>query len=131
MMQQMYSSIDPKTDALAIQFCTEAESLWTVERSNNRDSLLNAAAAEFLCLGYLGHGRDHAIVTYVTEVSEMGVRMGLFGIDDEDGLKEAGISAGLSDEDTSARMYAAWGMFNWITLSRPVQTLHITLAATF
>lgn len=123
MVQQMYSSIDPRTDALALHFCTEAELLWTAERNNNRDSLMNAAAAEFLCLGYLGQGRDHAILTYVAEVSEMGVRLGLFGVDDEDGLKEASKSAGLGHEDTRARMYAAWGIFNWITLSHPAHDL--------
>lgn len=69
----MYSSIDSKTDVLAMNFCTEAEMLWAVERANRHDSIMNAAAAEFLCLGYLGQGRDHAILMYVSEVAEMGV----------------------------------------------------------
>lgn len=117
----MYSSIDPQTDALALSFCTEAEKLWNVERDNKRDSVLNIAATEFLCLGYLGQGRDHAILKYVTEASEMGVRMGLFGVPDQnDGAgEEVGKPVQVTDQETKGRMHAAWGVFNWITLSRP------------
>lgn len=120
----MYSSIDPKTDAFSMNFCTEAERLWAIERSNGRDSILNIAAAEFLCLGYLGHGRDHAILAYVSEASDMGVRMGLFGRDNNDTMEEADESPGVADKAiASARMHAAWGVFNWITLSRSAYDL--------
>ena len=112
----MYSSIDSKTDALAMSFCTEAERLWAFERSNERDSVMTVAAAEFLCLGYLGQGRDHAILTYVSEASNMGLRMGLFGIEGQDSMKETSWAAEVTDEATRARMYVAWGVFNWITL---------------
>lgn len=101
-------------------FCKEAERLWNIERANGRDSVLNAAAAEFLCLGYLGQGRNHALLTYASEASDMGVRMGLFGIDGDDDLPETDVIADIDNDATRARMYAAWGIFNWITLSHPL-----------
>ena len=108
----MYSSINPETDTLALSFCAEAEKLWAIERNHGHDSIMNIAAAEFLCLGYVGRGRDHAIVMYVSEASDMGVRMGLFGI--QGAIEETNISE-VIDEAMRARMYAAWGVFNWIT----------------
>ena len=115
----MYSAIDPETDALAISFCTEAERLWAIERGNKRDSLMNIAAVEFLCLGYLGQGRDHAIVAYVSEATNMGKRMGLFGAGAQDAMEEPSGSAEVPDEAIKARMYTSWGVYNWITLSHP------------
>ncbi|KJZ69239.1 hypothetical protein HIM_11362 [Hirsutella minnesotensis 3608] len=105
----MYSFIDPDTDGLAIRFCAEAERLWAIERRNERDSLTNIAAAEFLCLGYLGQGRDHAIVAYVSEASNMGKRMGLFGTQDEDPMEEPSDSSPETAEAARARMHTAWG----------------------
>ena len=122
----MYSSIDPDTDGLAIEFCKEAEGLWNVERGHGNDSLLNIAAAEFLCLGYLGQGRDHAILAYVNEASNMGKRLGLFGSQgqDQDVVEKPGEVSEGKGEAKRARMHAAWGVFNWITLSHPVHSLH-------
>lgn len=112
----MYSSIDPKSNALAMSFCQEAERLWKVERSNNRDTITNIAAAEFLCLGYLGQGRDHAILAYVHEASKMGQRMKLFGVESQHDSARSSLGTDTVDKPTRARMYAAWGVFNWITL---------------
>ena len=120
----MYSAIDPETDSLAIRFCTEAERLWATERENKRDSLTNIAAAEFLCLGYLGQGRDHAILAYVSEASSMGKRMGLFGAEGQDAMAEPNQCAEGVDAAMKARMHASWGIFNWITLSHPSRSLH-------
>lgn len=111
----MYSSVDANIKTLAISFCTEAERLWAVERSNNRDTILNIAALEFLCLGYLGQGRDHAILSYVSEASQMGQRMALFGVEKHENLAELRNGPEFADEPTRARMHAAWGVFNWIT----------------
>ena len=120
----MYSSIDPNTDALAMSFCKEAEKLWAIERNNKRDSLMNVAAAEFLCLGYLGQGRDHAILAYVSEAADMGTRLGLFDIEAQDDAEETGKSFNTTNDATRARAHAAWGVFNWITLSHPAGNLH-------
>ena len=34
--------------------------------------------AEVLCLGYLGQGRNHVILEYLSEASNMSILMGLF-----------------------------------------------------
>ena len=44
--------------------------------------------AEVLCLGYLGQGRDHVILEYLSEASNMSILMGLFGIEGRDAAKE-------------------------------------------
>ncbi|POR36619.1 N-terminal fungal transcription regulatory domain-containing protein [Tolypocladium paradoxum] len=111
---QMYSAIDPQTDALTAPFCAEAERLWEMERGTN--STVNIAAAQFLSLGYLGQGRDHAVLKYLREACNMGIEMGLFGI--EDGAAVASI-AKLTGEAKRAHMYAAWGVFNWICPTYP------------
>ena len=111
----MYGYFDPKSEELAGDLCAEAERLWAIERTSATDSLTNLAAAEFICLGYLGQGKDHAIIQYITEASEMGTRLGQFGVSDDDaGVQETGTSQGSSSVQR-ARMFAAWGVFNWIT----------------
>lgn len=126
----MYSAIDSEVDNMAVRFGREAERLWDEERKHGRDSILNMAAAEFLCLGYLGQGRDHILPKYLSEASEMGKRMQLFGlknetpttgmedIDSDDNNVDDGDGAHESDDNRKlmrARMYAAWGVFNFAT----------------
>lgn len=112
----MYSSITPETYTLALDFCAEAEKLWRVERSSGRDTLTTLAAAEFLCLGYLGQGRDHAILAYVSEASRMGQRMGLFGVEPEEGTTLGSeYTTDAAGDAARARAFVAWGVFNWIT----------------
>lgn len=84
-------------------FCEEAERLWDIERQNSCDSTLNMEAAVFLCLGYLGQGRDHAVLKYLAEVTGMGTRLGSFGVEGEQ----------ITDDVLSSDVYAAWGVFNW------------------
>ncbi|KAL6879314.1 N-terminal fungal transcription regulatory domain-containing protein [Trichoderma novae-zelandiae] len=109
---QMYSAVDPDIDDLAADFCTEAETMWRTERES--DSLLNLAAALFLSLGYLGQGRDHAVLVYTSQATKMAMRLGLFGVDEHSRAKPS--VDGLSTEAASAYLYAAWGSFNWISL---------------
>ena len=111
-MQQMYGHLRPEAGELATQFCAEAERLWAVERELQRDSYTSIAAAEFICLGYLGQGRDHAILAYIREASEMADRMGLFGSENHDLRRE---TKEATDNATKAKMFAAWGIFNWLT----------------
>ncbi|KAG5922428.1 hypothetical protein E4U42_005456 [Claviceps africana] len=87
-LQQMYTAIEPKTDALATEFCAEAEILWVAERESGRDSILTLAAAQFLCMGYLGQGRDHALLEYLAEATNMAGRMGLFRSGAQTGNRE-------------------------------------------
>lgn len=119
----MYSSIDPKTSTLALGFCTEAERFWDIERNNSRDTLTTLAAAEFLCLAYLGRGRDYTILAYVSDASQMGQRMGLFGVKSRENTAWSRDAIEVVDDATRARMYAAWGVFNWITLVFGLLTL--------
>jgi hypothetical protein len=106
----MYSAVDPGIDALAAYFCAEAETIWRTERES--DSLLNLASALFLGLGYLGQGRDHAVLSYTSQATKMATRLGLFGVDEHSRAKPS--IDKLSKEAASAYMYAAWGSFNWI-----------------
>lgn len=106
----MYSAVDPGIDAHAAAFCAEAENAWRAERGS--DSLLNLAAALFLSLGYLGQGRDHAVLAYTSHAAKMAMRLGLFGVD-EQGRAQPSIDK-MSTEEASAYQYAAWGAFNWV-----------------
>lgn len=109
----MYSAIDDRTDQLALPFCHKAEYLWTLEREKGIDSTTNLAAAEFLSIGCLGHGRDHAVLEYLIEAANMGARMGLFNVPGQ--IQTSDTQNDIADEQISRR-YAAWGVFNWITL---------------
>lgn len=100
----MYTTIDPEAQALASLFRKDAERLWQTERRH--DSILNMATAQFLSLAYVGHGKDHAVLAYLAEASNMGVRMGLFGVKDRKSPSPC--------DTSSAYQYAAWGVFNWI-----------------
>ncbi|KID83776.1 N-terminal fungal transcription regulatory domain-containing protein [Metarhizium guizhouense ARSEF 977] len=112
---QMYSAIDPQTDQIAIRFCTEAESHWTAERHKGNDSILILAATEFLCLGYLGQGRDHVVLRYLTEAADMAGRMGLFNTEGQVSGMETSSYSNLAGAAKTSHMYAAWGIFNWLT----------------
>ncbi|UNI22310.1 hypothetical protein JDV02_008209 [Purpureocillium takamizusanense] len=111
---QMYRAIDPKTDELAMRFSLEAESLWDKEFGN--DNVVNIAAAQFLSLGFLGHGRNHKVLQYMGHASDMARRMNLFGSSTNDETNTTLSIKEMTAEESRARMYAAWGVFNWITL---------------
>lgn len=118
----MYSAVDPDIDVHAAAFCTEAESIWKTEREH--DALLNLAAALFLGLGYLGQGRDHAVLSYISQATEMAVRLGLFGV--EDNLQAKVKVDKMTAEAASAYLHAAWGSFNWIRYAPSPITLSVT-----
>ncbi|KAL6805193.1 N-terminal fungal transcription regulatory domain-containing protein [Trichoderma sp. SZMC 28012] len=109
---QMYSAADPDIDVHAAAFCTEAESIWKTE--SEHDALPNLAAALFLSLGYLGQGRDHAVLSYISQATKMAVRLGLFGVEDN-GKAKVKVDK-MTAEAASAYLHAAWGSFNWISL---------------
>ncbi|KAF3073981.1 hypothetical protein CFAM422_003482 [Trichoderma lentiforme] len=107
---QLSSTQDPDSCSMALRFCTEAESLW--ERQRGYDSILNLAAVQFLSLGYLGQGRDHVVLAYLNEASQMAVRMGLFGVGANHKQQQIEL---MPEPARTAQLYAAWGAFNWIT----------------
>jgi hypothetical protein len=116
---QMYSAIDDRVGSFANQFGCEAEERWKTEQDN--DTILNVATAQLLSLGYLGQGKDHAVLQYLSQASSMATRLGLFSQDHEtDMMVDGGVSP--TSLGVSAQLlYAAWGAFNWITL---VQGFH-------
>ena len=105
----MYAAIDHRASTSASLFRVAAERLWYTERNN--DSILNMATAQFLSLDFIGQGKDHAVLTHRTEASNMGIRLGLFGV--HDNVARSSL-ASLTAEDRSAYAYTAWGVFNWI-----------------
>ncbi|KAF5656701.1 nitrogen assimilation transcription factor nit-4 [Fusarium heterosporum] len=108
---QMYTSVDSSAKEFTQQFCEEAEKRWSLEKST--DSLLTLAATQLLGFSYMGNGKDHYVLTFVSEVNSMGTRMGLFGVETSVAISKA---KQVSPELQSATSYAAWGTFNWIVL---------------
>lgn len=107
----MYSAVEPHTDELTPLFCQEAELLWNRERSHGNDTAMNLAAAVFLSLGYLGQGRDHAVLMYLAEATEMGTRMSFFGTQGQSSTDNlAGLNINVAE---AGEGYTAWGVFNW------------------
>jgi hypothetical protein len=106
--QQMYATIDQEAQSFASLFRVEAESLWQVECKF--DTILNMASAQLLSLAYIGQGRDHAVLAYLDEASQMGTRLGLFGVED---AKKAGLET-LTPAAQRACRYTSWGVFNWV-----------------
>lgn len=105
----MYSGSDPSIKEYIPQFCAEAEHRWTDDKAT--DSLLNLASTQLLGLAYLGDGKDHHVLTYVSEANAMGTRMGLFGVDPTEAASKA---QEIPPALQNATSYAAWGTFNWI-----------------
>ncbi|TVY67247.1 hypothetical protein Focb16_v011215 [Fusarium oxysporum f. sp. cubense] len=110
-LQQMYSASAPEVREYLPQFSEEAEKRWSDEKAT--DSLPNLAGMQLLGLAYLGDGKDHYILTYVTEANAMGTRMGQFGVKTDE---VASKSQEITPELQTATSYAAWGTFNWIVL---------------
>ncbi|EXK25623.1 hypothetical protein FOMG_17724 [Fusarium oxysporum f. sp. melonis 26406] len=108
---QMYSTSVPEVRKYLPQFSEEAEKRWSEEKAI--DSLLNLAGTQLLGLAYLGEGKDHYFLTYVSEANAMGTRRGLFGVNPE---VVASKVREITPELQNATSYAAWGTFNWIIL---------------
>ncbi|EXK24052.1 hypothetical protein FOMG_19203 [Fusarium oxysporum f. sp. melonis 26406] len=108
---QMYSALDPTVKEYTSQFCDEAESRWSEEKS--KDSFLTLAGIQLLGLAYMGDGKNHHVLTYMSEANSMGARLGLFGVDPTVAIPKTQEE---SPELQSAISYAAWGSFNWIVL---------------
>ncbi|KAM0277777.1 hypothetical protein ACHAQH_005570 [Verticillium albo-atrum] len=108
--QQMYTSLDESAHPLVAQFGSEAEKLWWAAKST--DSLCNIAGAQLLSLAFMGNGRDHFVLVFLTEACRMAKRMSLLGVEHSKVQTPDNISPDLR----SARSYTAWGIFNWSIL---------------
>ncbi|KAH7247419.1 uncharacterized protein BKA55DRAFT_739434 [Fusarium redolens] len=108
---QMYSALDPTVKSYTPQFSDETEKRWAEDKST--DSLLTLAGIPLLGLSYLGDGKDHYALTYVSEANSMGTRMGFFGTEHTVAMPKV---REVNSELQSATSYAAWGTFNWLVL---------------
>ncbi|KAG6990450.1 Nitrogen assimilation transcription factor nit-4 [Fusarium oxysporum f. sp. raphani] len=108
---QMYSALDPTVKEYTPQFSEETEKRWAEDKS--KDSLLTLAGIPLLGLAYLGDGKDHYALTYVSEANSMGTRMGFFGTEYTVAMPKV---REVNSELQSATSYAAWGTFNWVVL---------------
>ncbi|KAG7149681.1 hypothetical protein HYQ46_001399 [Verticillium longisporum] len=76
---QMYTSLDESAHPLVSQFGNEAERLWWAAKST--DSLCSVAGAQLLSLAFMGNGRDHFVLVFLTEACRMARRMSLLGVE--------------------------------------------------
>ncbi|KAG7123089.1 Nitrogen assimilation transcription factor nit-4 like protein [Verticillium longisporum] len=60
-------------------FGNEAERLWWAAKST--DSLCSIAGAQLLSLAFMGNGRDHFVLVFLTEACRMARRMSLLGVE--------------------------------------------------
>ncbi|KAH6707255.1 hypothetical protein VD0002_g8150 [Verticillium dahliae] len=107
---QMYTSLDESAHPLVSQFGNEAERLWWAAKST--DSLCSIAGAQLLSLAFMGNGRDHFVLVFLTEACRMARRMSLLGVEPTSLVAQNDTTA----EVRSARSYTAWGVFNWSIL---------------
>ncbi|KAI1747898.1 hypothetical protein F4782DRAFT_543213 [Xylaria castorea] len=105
---QMYSAIDDNAMQYASGFSQIAEVLWKTEK----DSSSSMAGAILLSISLMGHGKDHAVLSYATAAMKIGTRLGLFS-DIQLPTDSYQLGADMVDNDLSAQCHAAWGVFNW------------------
>lgn len=110
MAQQAYASRDPSALSRSHEFEAEAERLWLVEKRH--DNIVTIAALTFLYISMGCHGRGEEAKKYTNDVSEMGMRLKLFGVDD---ALDENDTTSLSGDAQSQTSYAAWGGFNTLT----------------
>ncbi|KAK1689888.1 hypothetical protein BDP55DRAFT_651927 [Colletotrichum godetiae] len=109
---QLYAAFDPETRGYADSFCDEAEELWLHQQHN--DTILNAASAQLLSLAYLGQGKDHYVLKFLSAAIHMGKRLFLLDVDP---LLATRNLAHLLPETKRRMAFTAWGLFNWAVLT--------------
>ncbi|KXH28534.1 hypothetical protein CSAL01_10232 [Colletotrichum salicis] len=109
---QIYAAFDSEACGYADSFCNEAEELWLHQQHN--DTILNAASAQLLSLAYLGQGKDHYVLKFLSAAIHMGKRMFLLDVDPSLARRNL---ANLSPETKRRMSFTAWGLFNWAVLT--------------
>lgn len=104
----MYTAIDKSIAQYTEQFCIEAERLWTF--TEEHDTLLNMIGAQLLSLAFVGQGKDHKVIHFLGVAIQMGTRLGLFGVTEEEAKARMQAIPGSSE---AAISNTAWGIFNW------------------
>lgn len=107
-LQQAYSAVHKGANEYSQPLCKEAERLWSTVKDH--DSILNMIGAQMLSLAYMGNGKDHDVFVYLAESIRMGMRLGLFGLDDN---AAAAKLSEIPEAMKHAYSFAAWGVFNW------------------
>jgi hypothetical protein len=107
----MYSTVDPEVEDLSCQFCEEAEGLLELQSQQEEDTMIHLAALQFLSLGYLGQGRDHAVLKYLNQAISTGERLGLWGVDDDRAKTRMNK---MGSAEANNYQVITWGVFNWI-----------------
>lgn len=80
----------------------------------HNDTILNAASAQLLSLAYLGQGKDHYVLKFLSAAIQMGKRLFLLDVDP---LLARRNLANLSHATKRRMSYTAWGLFNWAVLT--------------
>ncbi|KAI0122595.1 hypothetical protein F4814DRAFT_438582 [Daldinia grandis] len=106
---QMYSAFDNDAMQFADEFLQEAQKA----QKEEPDSYSSMAGAVLLSISLIGNSKDHAVLSYAKEAMRAGRNLGLF---DDNGGGQAKLNEKMSEEDMTARCYAAWGTFNWNVL---------------
>ncbi|KAI1376755.1 hypothetical protein F4677DRAFT_459573 [Hypoxylon crocopeplum] len=105
---QSYSNLQPEAAAHVVAFESAAERLWAVEKFNN--TLTAAAASQLLNNTASSRGRNEFASQCLEEGLQMGVRMGLWGVDSEN---ESALSWLDHHQDwLRAACHTAWGVFS-------------------
>ncbi|KAK7915322.1 hypothetical protein PG985_013025 [Apiospora marii] len=105
---QMYTAIDKSVAQYTEQFCVEAERLWAAAK--DLDCLLNMIGAQLLSLAFVGQGKDHKVTHFLGVAIQMGTRLGLFGVTEEEAKVR---TEAIPESSQAAISNTAWGVFNW------------------
>ncbi|KAK7928794.1 hypothetical protein PG985_005792 [Apiospora marii] len=108
---QMYTAIDEDVDWYTDKLGDEAERLWEEEKEH--DLPLNVVSAQLLSLAFMGRGKDHKVLHFLAAAVQMGIRLGLFGVDDTTANR---LVQNIPESLRDASSFIAWGVFNWTVL---------------
>ncbi|KAK7937547.1 uncharacterized protein PG986_014415 [Apiospora aurea] len=105
---QMYTAIDEDVDWYTDKLGDEAERLWEEEKEH--DLPLNVVSAQLLSLAFMGRGKGHKVLHFLAAAVQMGIRLGLFGVDDTTANR---LVQNIPESLRDASSFIAWGVFNW------------------
>lgn len=105
---QTYSNLVPEAKGLAVPFETEAERLWAEEKVQN--TLTAVASAQLISSTSSSQGRDDHSNQVLVEGIQMGKRMGLFGVGNEDA--SALVWLDHHADWFRAACHTSWGIFS-------------------
>ncbi|KAI1500427.1 hypothetical protein F5X99DRAFT_239715 [Biscogniauxia marginata] len=114
---QCYSNLQSEVASLALAFETEAEELWQLEKHTN--TLTAVAAAQLLSNAAAFRGREEFSNQCLEEGIQMGLRMGLFGVESQDASTLAWLDH--QQDWLRAACHTSWGIFTCVCM----HSLHV------